>query len=327
MIFAFLFGLSMDYEVFMLSRMREAYDETGSTDKAIELGLARTGKLVTSAALILMFAFLVLSSSPGYEVKSLAIGLAAGIIFDATVIRALLVPALMKLFGDRQLVDAELDANRLARPSPGAGSAPRCRECMIDSCSVGAANHLAAPAVRLRHAADDLAAGVEDVRGCPSRRRGDATGDEQHSVVVSVEQRFDPVLPPQLLPAAWVGTRHFLGIPAVVGVHDPMSSARKLGETRRLARPRHPGHQHHGHRTTVAPHSVRTSKEAHASDDVVRRPPSSRLWAWVRFVPGAWMVVLTGLLWSIGDWWGECFSCPPGSPFGSGGAYLQSAKN
>jgi RND superfamily putative drug exporter len=100
MIFAFLFGLSMDYEVFMLTRMREAYDETGSTDKAIELGLARTGKLVTSAALILMFAFLVLSSGPGYEIKSLAIGLAAGIIFDATVIRALLVPALMKLLGE-----------------------------------------------------------------------------------------------------------------------------------------------------------------------------------------------------------------------------------
>jgi putative drug exporter of the RND superfamily len=100
MIFAFLFGLSMDYEVFMLTRMREAYDETGSTDKAIELGLARTGKLVTSAALILMFAFLVLSTSPGYEIKPLAIGLAAGIIFDATVVRALLVPALMKLLGD-----------------------------------------------------------------------------------------------------------------------------------------------------------------------------------------------------------------------------------
>ena len=100
MIFAFLFGLSMDYEVFMLSRMREAYDETGSTDRAIELGLARTGKLVTSGALILMFAFLVLSSSPGFEIKSLAVGIAAGIIFDATVIRALLVPALMKLFGE-----------------------------------------------------------------------------------------------------------------------------------------------------------------------------------------------------------------------------------
>jgi RND superfamily putative drug exporter len=100
MIFAFLYGLSMDYEVFMLSRMREAYDETGSTDKAIELGLARTGKLVTSGALILMFAFLVLSTSPGYEIKPLAIGIAAGIIFDATVICAFLVPALMRLMGD-----------------------------------------------------------------------------------------------------------------------------------------------------------------------------------------------------------------------------------
>ena len=100
MIFAFLFGLSMDYEVFMLTRMREAYDETGSTEQAIELGLARTGKLVTSAALILMFTFLVLSSSPGFEIKEFAIGLAAGIIFDATVIRALLVPALMRLLGN-----------------------------------------------------------------------------------------------------------------------------------------------------------------------------------------------------------------------------------
>jgi putative drug exporter of the RND superfamily len=83
----------------MLMRMREAYDETGSTTKAIELGLARTGKLVTSAALVLMFAFLVLSPGPGFELKEFAIGLAAGIIFDATVIRALLVPAFMRLLG------------------------------------------------------------------------------------------------------------------------------------------------------------------------------------------------------------------------------------
>jgi RND superfamily putative drug exporter len=99
MIFAFLFGLSMDYEVFMLTRMREAYDETGDTPKAIALGLARTGKLVTSAAAILMFAFFVLSMSPGTDIKQFGIGLAAGIIFDATVIRALLVPALMRLLG------------------------------------------------------------------------------------------------------------------------------------------------------------------------------------------------------------------------------------
>jgi RND superfamily putative drug exporter len=89
----------MDYEVFMLTRMREAYDETKSTNQAVALGLARTGKLVTSAALVLMFAFFVLSTSPGTDIKQFGIGLAAGIIFDATVIRALLVPAIVVLMG------------------------------------------------------------------------------------------------------------------------------------------------------------------------------------------------------------------------------------
>jgi putative drug exporter of the RND superfamily len=100
MIFAFLYGLSMDYEVFMLTRMREAYDETGDTPAAISLGLARTGKLVTSAALVLMFAFFVLSTGPSVDIKQFGIGLAAGIIFDATVIRMLLVPSIMRLFGE-----------------------------------------------------------------------------------------------------------------------------------------------------------------------------------------------------------------------------------
>jgi RND superfamily putative drug exporter len=99
MIFAFLYGLSMDYEVFMLTRMREAYDETGNTTDAIRHGLARTGKLVTSAALVLCLAFFVLSTSPGTDIKQFGIGLAAGVIFDATVIRALLVPSLMQLMG------------------------------------------------------------------------------------------------------------------------------------------------------------------------------------------------------------------------------------
>jgi RND superfamily putative drug exporter len=126
MIFAFLFGLSMDYEVFMLSRMREAYDETGSTNRAIELGLARTGKLVTSGALVLLFAFLVLSTSPGSEVKPLAIGLAAGIIIDATVIRALLVPALMRLLGDANWWMPKWPRNvpRVPRGKPAADIAP-----------------------------------------------------------------------------------------------------------------------------------------------------------------------------------------------------------
>jgi putative drug exporter of the RND superfamily len=99
MVFAFLFGLSMDYEVFILARMREEYDATGSTDTAVVRGIGRTGRLVTSAALILFLAFVSLASGPETEIKVLATGLAAGILLDATVIRALLVPAVISLFG------------------------------------------------------------------------------------------------------------------------------------------------------------------------------------------------------------------------------------
>jgi RND superfamily putative drug exporter len=99
MVFAFLFGLSMDYEVFILARMREEYDATGSTQAAVVRGIGRTGRLVTSAALILFLAFTSLASGPETEVKVLATGLAAGILLDATIIRALLVPAVISLFG------------------------------------------------------------------------------------------------------------------------------------------------------------------------------------------------------------------------------------
>jgi putative drug exporter of the RND superfamily len=98
-IFAFLFGLSMDYEVFILSRMREEYDRTGSTDTAVIEGIGRTGRLVTSAALILFLAFVSLASGPETDVKMFATGLAAGILLDATVIRALIVPAVISLMG------------------------------------------------------------------------------------------------------------------------------------------------------------------------------------------------------------------------------------
>ena len=94
-IFAFLFGLSMDYEVFILSRMREEYDRTGSTDTAVIQGIGRTGRLVTSAALILFLAFISLASGPETDLKMFATGLAAGILLDATVIRALIVPAVI----------------------------------------------------------------------------------------------------------------------------------------------------------------------------------------------------------------------------------------
>jgi RND superfamily putative drug exporter len=99
LIFAFLFGLSMDYEVFILSRMREEYDKTGSTRHAVVEGLGRTGRLVTCAALILFLAFTALASAPGTEVKVLATALGIGILLDATIVRALLVPALVSLLG------------------------------------------------------------------------------------------------------------------------------------------------------------------------------------------------------------------------------------
>ncbi len=98
-VFAFLFGLSMDYEVFLLARMREAYDAGADTDGAVVTGLSRTGRLVTCAALILMLAFLSLSTAPATDVRVLATGLGAGILVDATVVRCLLVPSLVSLFG------------------------------------------------------------------------------------------------------------------------------------------------------------------------------------------------------------------------------------
>jgi RND superfamily putative drug exporter len=98
-VFAFLFGLSMDYEVFILSRMREEYDRTGSTETAVVRGIGRTGRLVTSAALILFLAFTSMASGPETDVKMFATGLGAGILLDATVIRALIVPAVISLMG------------------------------------------------------------------------------------------------------------------------------------------------------------------------------------------------------------------------------------
>ena len=99
LIFAFLFGLSMDYEVFILARMREEYDRTGDTGIAVITGIGRTGRLVTSAALILFFAFSALASSPGTDIKVLGTALGVGILIDATIVRALLVPALVTTFG------------------------------------------------------------------------------------------------------------------------------------------------------------------------------------------------------------------------------------
>jgi uncharacterized membrane protein YdfJ with MMPL/SSD domain len=98
-LFAFLFGLSMDYEVFLLARMREEYDAVPDNTRAVAAGLAKTGKLITSAALIMVIAFCGLAASRFIEMQQFGFGLAAAILLDATLIRALIVPSLMKLMG------------------------------------------------------------------------------------------------------------------------------------------------------------------------------------------------------------------------------------
>jgi RND superfamily putative drug exporter len=98
-IFAFLFGISMDYQVFIISRMREVYDRTGSTETAVIEGIGRTGRLVTSAALIMFLAFVAFSATPGTEAKMFATALGGGILIDATIIRGVLAPAAVALLG------------------------------------------------------------------------------------------------------------------------------------------------------------------------------------------------------------------------------------
>jgi putative drug exporter of the RND superfamily len=98
-VFAFLFGISMDYQVFIISRMRESYDRTKSTPTAVIEGIGRTGRLVTSAALILGLAFAAFSMTPGTEAKMFATALGGGILIDATIIRGLLAPAAVAILG------------------------------------------------------------------------------------------------------------------------------------------------------------------------------------------------------------------------------------
>lgn len=98
-VFAFLFGLSMDYQVFIISRMRESYDRTGSTNTAVIEGIGQTGRLVTSAALILGLAFVAFAASPGTEAKIFATALGGGILIDATIIRGVLTPAAVAILG------------------------------------------------------------------------------------------------------------------------------------------------------------------------------------------------------------------------------------
>jgi RND superfamily putative drug exporter len=101
MMFAILFGLSMDYEVFLISRIREEYLKDGDTRRAVADGLARTARVITAAAAIMVVVFLAFLAAPDVFLKLFGIGLATAIFLDATVVRMVLVPAVMQLLGDR----------------------------------------------------------------------------------------------------------------------------------------------------------------------------------------------------------------------------------
>ena len=98
-VFVFAFGLSMDYEVFLLSRIREVWEETGDNDLAVAQGLQRSGRIITSAALLMVIVFAGFLAGEIVAFKQLGLGLALAVVVDATVVRSLLVPATMKLMG------------------------------------------------------------------------------------------------------------------------------------------------------------------------------------------------------------------------------------
>jgi RND superfamily putative drug exporter len=99
-LFVILFGLSMDYHVFILTRVRELYDNGRSTDDAVREGISRTASTVTSAAAVMVGVFLVFATLSFIDFKEMGVGLAAAILIDATIIRGVLLPATMKLLGD-----------------------------------------------------------------------------------------------------------------------------------------------------------------------------------------------------------------------------------
>jgi RND superfamily putative drug exporter len=99
MMFAILFGLSMDYEVFLVSRIREEYLKHGDTRRAVADGLAKTARVITAAAAIMVVVFLAFLAAPDVFLKLFGIGLASAIFLDATVVRMVLVPAVMQLLG------------------------------------------------------------------------------------------------------------------------------------------------------------------------------------------------------------------------------------
>jgi RND superfamily putative drug exporter len=130
-LFVILFGLSMDYEVFLLSRIREEYDRTGDNALAVGRGLAATARVISAAAAIMVVVFLSFDLTPDVSVKQIGLGLAAAVLIDATVVRLVLVPAVMELLGKANWWLPGWLARRLpgglpaaAGSGPAAGRAP-----------------------------------------------------------------------------------------------------------------------------------------------------------------------------------------------------------
>jgi putative drug exporter of the RND superfamily len=101
MLFSILFGLSMDYHVFLLSRIREAYDRTGDNTESVAYGLRTTASIITGAAIIMVAVFTAFAAGRLPMLQQMGFGLAVAVFMDATIVRSILVPASMKLLGDR----------------------------------------------------------------------------------------------------------------------------------------------------------------------------------------------------------------------------------
>ena len=120
-LFVILFGLSMDYEVFLLSKIREEYDRCGDNALAVARGLAATARVISAAAAIMVVVFLSFVLTPDVSVKQIGLGLAAAVLVDATVVRLVLVPAVMELLGKANWWLPGWLARLSARAAAGAG--------------------------------------------------------------------------------------------------------------------------------------------------------------------------------------------------------------
>ena len=137
-LFVILFGLSMDYEVFLLSRIREAYDATGDNAASVATGLARTARVITAAAAIMVVVFLSFVLGADVSVKQVGLGLAVAVLIDATVVRMVLVPAVMELLGPANWWLPRPLARILPKTSPREGEPPVNTRALVPATDIPA---------------------------------------------------------------------------------------------------------------------------------------------------------------------------------------------